>query len=98
MESDSGVEVSAWIEIGASIDVEYDVFDDGQIELLVGGRGGFELVTTEQGLRNLLVHLEEVLRAARNVITRNDEGHPSNDLICTYPGSCPTPGPIRRRC
>ena len=53
METDSGVQVSAWIKIGESTGVEYDVFDDGQIELLVGGRGGFELVTTEQGLHNL---------------------------------------------
>ncbi|MCA1672858.1 MAG: hypothetical protein LC799_11880 [Actinobacteria bacterium] len=98
METDSGVEVSAWIEIGASTHIEYDVFDDGQIELLVGGRGGFELVTTEQGLQNLLVHLEEVLHAARSAISRNDEGRATNDLPCTCPGSCPTPGHLRRRC
>ncbi len=98
METDSDVEVSTWIRIGASTDIEYDVFDDGQIELLIGGRGGFELVTTEQGLQNLLVHLEEALRAARSAITPNDEGRATNDLPCTCPGSCSTPGHIRRRC
>lgn len=67
MRTDSDVEVSAWIKIGDSTEIDYDVFADGQIELLIGGRGGFELVTTEQGLQNLLVHLEEALRAARRL-------------------------------
>ncbi len=57
--------------------------DDGQIEFSIGGRDGFDLVTTEQGLQNLIMHLEEALRAARSAITRDDEGSATNDVPCT---------------
>ncbi len=72
MRTDSDIEVSAWIKIGDSTEIDYDVFTDGQIEFSLGGHGGFDLVTTEQGLQHLLVHLEDALRAARRVIVRND--------------------------
>ncbi len=67
MRTDSDVEVSAWIKIGDSTEIDYDVFADGQIEFSLGGRGGFDLVTTEQGLQHLLAHFGEALRAARRL-------------------------------
>jgi len=98
MSTSSNVKVSAWIKIGARTKIDYFVSDDGQIEFSIGGRDGFDLVTSEQGLQNLLVHLEEALRAARSAITLHDEGRATNDAPCTCPASCPTPGHIRRRC
>jgi hypothetical protein len=83
MSTSSNVKVSAWIRIGARTKIDYFVSDDGQIEFSIGGRDGFDLVTTEQGLQNLLVHLEEALRAARGAITRNDEDSATNDVPCT---------------
>ena len=83
MSTSSNVKVSAWIRIGARTKIDYLVSDDGQIELSIGGRDGFDLVTTEEGLQNLLVHLEKALRAARSAITRNDEGGATNDVPCT---------------
>jgi hypothetical protein len=82
MSTSSNVKVSAWIKIGARTKIDYFVSDNGQIELSIGGRDGFDLVTTEEGLQNLLVHLEEALRAARSAITRNDEGSATNDVHC----------------
>ena len=83
MRTDSDIEVSAWIKIGDSTEIDYDVFTDGQIEFSLGGRNGFDLVTTEQGLQHLLVHLEDALRTARRVIVRNDEGRATNDVSCS---------------
>ncbi len=84
MRSNSDVEVSAWIKIGDSTEIDYDVFADGQIELSLGGHGEFELVTTEE--------LAEPPRPprggssrARSAITRNDEGRATNGLSCSCP-------------
>ncbi|MGH3978946.1 MAG: hypothetical protein ACRDRZ_08085 [Pseudonocardiaceae bacterium] len=74
MRSDSDVQISAWIKIGSSTDIDYSVHDDGLVEFSIGGRDGFDLVTTERGLQNLLVHGEDALRMARRAIARNDEG------------------------
>ncbi|MPZ64629.1 MAG: hypothetical protein GEU83_03610 [Pseudonocardiaceae bacterium] len=73
MISNSGVEVSAWVKIGDSTDIDYHVFPDGLVEFSIGGRDGFDLVTTEPGLHTLLIHGEEALRAARSALADTDE-------------------------
>jgi hypothetical protein len=75
---DSQVEVSAWVKIGSSTSIDYHVFNDGLVEFSIG-RGDFDLVTTERGLHNLLVHGEQALRAARSAIAASAEAaRPAN--------------------
>jgi len=73
MSSYSDVLVSAWVKIGDTTSIEYDVFSAGEVEFTVGGRKGFMLVATEGGLQNFLVHAEEALRAVRDAIAQGDE-------------------------
>lgn len=73
MTSDSDVEVSAWIRIGGATDIAYQVFDDGLVEFCIGGSDGFDLVTTEAGLHNLLVHGKEALHAVQRAVAASTD-------------------------
>ncbi|MGH3971939.1 MAG: hypothetical protein ACRDS9_01220 [Pseudonocardiaceae bacterium] len=73
MASGSGVEVTAWVKIGDGVTIDHHVCDEGEVEFSVGGHDGFDLVTTEGGLRNLVDRAQEALRAVRIAIARNDE-------------------------
>ena len=77
MTSNSGVEVTAWVKISDGTTIDYYVCDEGEVEFSIGGRNGFDLLTTERGLRNLIDRAQEALRAVQSADTRDDEACPT---------------------
>jgi hypothetical protein len=75
----SGVEVTASVTIGDDVAIEYHVFEDGLVEFRVGGRNGFDLLTTETGLGNFMDRAQEALYAARSAIATDEEGVDGED-------------------
>lgn len=74
----SDVEVTAWVKIGDSATIDYHVVvNEGQVEFSVGDPDGFDLVTTERGLHNLVTHAQEALREIQDAVARNNEGCPT---------------------
>ncbi|MGH3669527.1 MAG: hypothetical protein ACRDSH_02660 [Pseudonocardiaceae bacterium] len=66
MGSSSGVEVTAWVKISDSATIDYHVFEDGLVEFSVGGCEGFDLATTEGGLRILVARAQEALEKVQS--------------------------------
>jgi len=86
----AGVQVGAWVKIGDTTRLDYRVFRDGTVELCVGEDDALMLVTTEHGLRRLLVHADAALRAVQGAIAGNSR---TPQRTSSRPPSSQLPGP-----
>ena len=77
MASGSGVEVTALVKIGEGATIDYHVCKEGEVEFSIGGRNGFDLLTTERGLHNLVNRAQEALREVQGAADHHDEGCPT---------------------
>ena len=77
MTNGSGVEVTAWVKISDGATIDYHVCGDEEVEFSIGGRHGFDLLTTERGLRSLIDRAQEALRAVQSAVARDDEACPT---------------------
>ncbi|MGQ0778108.1 MAG: hypothetical protein ACT4NY_27470 [Pseudonocardiales bacterium] len=65
MSSDPDLQICAWVKIGDTSEIDYEVAGDGQVEFSIGGCDEFLLVTSEYGLQNFVAHANEAHRATR---------------------------------
>lgn len=81
MSDEVDVEVSAWVKIGDTSRIEYDVYRDGQVQFTIGDGDRFLLATSKYGLQNFVAHANEALRAVREASAHRDEGYTSSSIL-----------------
>jgi hypothetical protein len=60
----NGAFVGAWVSVRDGCAIDYNVCGD-QVEVVLGGRRGFEMVFTEDGLRAMVAKGSEALAEMR---------------------------------
>jgi hypothetical protein len=60
----SGAFVGAWVSVRDGCTIDYNVCGD-QVEVVLGGRRGFEMVFTEDGLRTMVATGSQALAEMR---------------------------------